>query len=185
MNSFRRKLVEQAFNKIDRDGSGDLTIDDLRHVYNTSLHPDVRSGRKTENQVLIEFLKTFETLYDYDVDNYSLLVSSYKQRIDDDRVTKEEFIQYYNFVSASIEGDHYFETMINNAWKINEGAFGKTKETAWANKYEAGKKQNVNRGAYTTLRSEEQAKQISKFGQSGRDQGERVKKTSLPQNTEE
>jgi len=69
MNSFRRKLVEQAFNKIDKDQSGDITIDDLRHFYNTSLHPDVRAGRKSENQVLTEFLKTFETLYDYEVIN--------------------------------------------------------------------------------------------------------------------
>jgi len=75
--------------------------------------------------------------------------------------------------------------MINNAWKINEGAYGKTKEAAWANKYEAGRSQNVNRGAYTTFRSEEQAKQISRLGQSTRDQGERVKKSTAPLNTEE
>jgi len=67
MNSFRRKLVEQAFNRLDKDASGDLTIEDLRDVYNASLHPDVRSGKKTENQVLTEFLKTFETLYDVNV----------------------------------------------------------------------------------------------------------------------
>jgi len=67
MNPYRRKLVEQAFNKLDRDRSGEITIDDLRGVYNTSNHPDVRSGKKSENQVLAEFLKTFETMYDHHV----------------------------------------------------------------------------------------------------------------------
>lgn len=69
MNNFRKKLVEQAFNKLDRDHNGDITIDDLRGVYNASNHPDVKSGKKTENQVLQEFLKTFETVYDYQVKN--------------------------------------------------------------------------------------------------------------------
>jgi len=67
MNDYRRKLVEQAFKKLDRDQSGEITINDLRGVYNASNHPDVRSGKKTENQVLTEFLTSFETLYDHHV----------------------------------------------------------------------------------------------------------------------
>jgi len=67
LNDYRRKFVEQAFNKIDRDQSGDLTIDDLRGFYDASNHPDVKSGKKTENQVLTEFLNGFESLYDHNV----------------------------------------------------------------------------------------------------------------------
>jgi len=67
MNNFRRALVEQAFNKIDADKSGELTIDDLRGIYSASQHPEVKAGKKTEDAVLQEFLKTFESLYDYNV----------------------------------------------------------------------------------------------------------------------
>ena len=67
MNSFRRALAEQAFNKIDADHSGELTIDDLRGVYNATQHPEVKAGRKTEDAVLLEFLKTFELMYDFHV----------------------------------------------------------------------------------------------------------------------
>jgi len=35
-------------------------------------------------------------------------------------VTKEEFEEYYNNISASIELDAYFVTMMNNAWKLTE-----------------------------------------------------------------
>ncbi len=30
----------------------------------------------------------------------------------------EEFIEYYNNVSANIDNDEYFTLMMNNAWKL-------------------------------------------------------------------
>lgn len=41
MNNFRKKLVAQAFKKIDRDGSGFVDMTDIKGVYNASRHPDV------------------------------------------------------------------------------------------------------------------------------------------------
>jgi len=60
MNDFRKNLVYQAFNIIDKDKNGYLDIEDIRGVYNGKLHPDVQSGKKTEDDVLLEFLDTFE-----------------------------------------------------------------------------------------------------------------------------
>ena len=57
----------QAFTKFDRDGSGVVTSDDLIGVYNAKLHPDVRAGKKTENQIFQEFLSTFEAYSDIQV----------------------------------------------------------------------------------------------------------------------
>jgi len=34
-------------------------------------------------------------------------------------VTSEEFDEYYNNVSASIDGDDYFALMMNNAWNLD------------------------------------------------------------------
>ncbi len=61
MNSNRRRLVDQAFSKIDKDGNGWLDIEDIKGVYNGRNHPDVKQGKKTEEEVLLEFLETFET----------------------------------------------------------------------------------------------------------------------------
>jgi len=52
--------VKAAFKKIDKDGSGILELNDIKGVYNASKHPDVKSGKKTEDEVLGEFLETFE-----------------------------------------------------------------------------------------------------------------------------
>jgi len=97
----RKKIVMQAFNKLDKDGNGWIDITDVRGVYDAKKHPDVLSGKKTEDQILQEFLETFETAHSMrnnDTPNYV--------------VTKEEFVEYYNNISASIDDDQYFTMMI-------------------------------------------------------------------------
>jgi calcyphosin len=69
MSDRRRALVLQAFRLFDRDGSGTVGLEDLKGRYNASQHPDVKTGRKTEEDVLYEFLDTFEQ-------HHALLVSS-------------------------------------------------------------------------------------------------------------
>jgi Ca2+-binding EF-hand superfamily protein len=63
MNDRRRTIVTLAYKKLDKDGSGLIDIQDLKGVYNASAHPDVRSNKKTEEDVLYEFLDTFEQHY--------------------------------------------------------------------------------------------------------------------------
>jgi calcyphosin len=107
MNPDRKRIVAQAFKKLDKDGNGWIDINDIRGVYNGQKHPDVISGKKTEEQILQEFLETFEThhaMRNNDAPNYV--------------VTKEEFEEYYNNISVSIDNDMYFNTMITNAWRL-------------------------------------------------------------------
>jgi Ca2+-binding EF-hand superfamily protein len=63
MNDRRQALIVQVFKKFDRNGDGVINIEDIKGLYNASHHPDVRSGRKTEEDVLYEFLDTFEQYY--------------------------------------------------------------------------------------------------------------------------
>lgn len=80
MNMARKKIVAQAFKKLDKDGNGWIDLDDVRGVYNGKKHPDVLSGKKTEDQILQEFLETFETAH-----------SMRNNTAPDYVVTKEEF----------------------------------------------------------------------------------------------
>lgn len=41
MNPNRKRVVAQAFNKLDRDGNGYVDINDIKGVYNARNHPDV------------------------------------------------------------------------------------------------------------------------------------------------
>ena len=108
MNPARKAIVKKAFAILDKDNSGYVDINDIRGVYNGSKHPDVQAGKKTEDQILQEFLETFETAHNMrnnDAPDYI--------------VTKEEFEEYYNNVSASIDRDDYFEVMMNSAWNLD------------------------------------------------------------------
>lgn len=67
MNSYRRAFAEKAFRIMDKDKSGVLNIDDIKDVYNAKKHPDVIKGKKTEEEVLGEFLDTFEAHYSLSV----------------------------------------------------------------------------------------------------------------------
>src|SRR6185312_11702676 len=88
--------------------SGVLDLSDIKGVYNAKFHPDVKSGKKTEDEVLGEFLETFEI-------HHSIMSKGPK----DQSVTKEEWEEYYNNISASIDSDQYFELMMNSAWNLD------------------------------------------------------------------
>jgi Ca2+-binding EF-hand superfamily protein len=60
MNERRQNTVILAFKKFDKDGNGVIDIEDLKGKYNAKMHPDVKTGKKTEEDVLYEFLDTFE-----------------------------------------------------------------------------------------------------------------------------
>jgi calcyphosin len=119
MNDFRKKIAMAAFKKIDKDNSGILDLNDIKGVYNAKMHPDVKSGKKTEDEVLGEFLETFEA-------HHAMNGGGMRDR----SVTPEEFTEYYNNISASIDNDQYFELMMINAWKLHGEA---TRKPAWTN----------------------------------------------------
>lgn len=119
----RLALVKKAYNKLDKDGSGVVDIEDIRDVYNASKHPDVISGKKTNDQVLIEFLETFEMHHNIRNEGRP-----------DGQITLDEFIEYYTNVSASLDNDEYFAIMMNNSWNLSGDANTyKKQEKGWAN----------------------------------------------------
>ena len=61
MSSTRKNLIDLAFKKMDKTGDEQITIADLKGVYNAKRHPEVMSGEKTEAEVLTKFLHTFES----------------------------------------------------------------------------------------------------------------------------
>jgi calcyphosin len=65
MNKFREALAKKAFVIMDKDKSGVLDLEDIKKSYNAKMHPDVKSGKKTEDDVLMEFLDTFELHYSF------------------------------------------------------------------------------------------------------------------------
>ena len=123
LNDIRRALVEKAFRKIDRDSSGFIDFEDIKDLYNASKHPEVQQGKKSEQQILMEFLETFEMHHN---------VKHQQDR--DSRITLEEFLEYYTNISVSIDNDDYFALMMNNSWNLKGDAQTYQKyDKGWAN----------------------------------------------------
>ena len=49
-----------AFNILDKDKSGVITLDEIASAYDASRHPDVIAGKTSERKVLLEFLDCFD-----------------------------------------------------------------------------------------------------------------------------
>ena len=133
MNDFRRNLVNQVFNKLDINGNGEISFDELQAKYNAGNHPEVLSGKKTEEQVLKEFMDTFQDTYNY-------LCGTETDNI----ITLEEFMEYYENVSMTIDDDEYFEIMINNGWGLNQSQNQNRNKKGWSNKNEENEENTKN-----------------------------------------
>lgn len=48
-------------------------------------------------------------------------------------VTKEEFEEYYNNISCSIDDDMYFMAMMNSAWKLDDDSKKGQGQKGWTN----------------------------------------------------
>eukprot|EP00606_Chrysophyceae_sp_TOSAG23-5_P000485 GSChrysophyteH2.ASY1.ANO1.382.1 assembled CDS len=104
LNERREAMTRMAFNKLDRNGDGVLNPDEIMKIYDASKHPDVMSGKRTTQEVLREFLETFEVGGEVD-----------------GKVTWSEFLNYYANLGVSIDNDDYFELMMRNSWRISGG----------------------------------------------------------------
>ena len=127
--SGRKHLAELAFAKIDGTGSGQVDVAAVKGLYNAKSHPDVRAGKKTEDEALGEFLDTFEMHHGPG----------------NEKVTREEFLDYYHFVSASIEDDKLFDLLLRHVWTlIND----QQQKSAWRQPYaKPGKPLSVTQAA--------------------------------------
>lgn len=60
MTPARQALVEKAFRTLDANNNGSIGLEEIKSKYNAHQHPDVKSGKRTEEEVLIEFMETFQ-----------------------------------------------------------------------------------------------------------------------------
>ncbi|GMH63385.1 hypothetical protein TrLO_g12778, partial [Triparma laevis f. longispina] len=100
----RLEILEEAFAAIDVDGSGYLEPAELVAKYEVKHHPDVLTGKRSEDEVLKEFLDTFD-------------IGQEKEG----QASRNEFFSYYCNLGLGIESDEYFELMVRNAWGLPGG----------------------------------------------------------------
>ena len=97
MTRRRLDLVNQAFNKLDRIQDGVITVEDLKGVYSAKEHPKYRSGEWNEDDVLKNFLNSFNG-----PDTDGIVRGSYTCRLGNAQILKHsELIGHFRFSFGS------------------------------------------------------------------------------------
>lgn len=99
-NEIRQDIINKAFHKFDKDGSGVVNSADLQGVFNCDLHPKVQNGEMTVDEVFTQFLAQFG------------------DKNGDGMITKSEWDDYYAAVSSNVDNDDHFVDIIRAAWKL-------------------------------------------------------------------
>ena len=130
LNQFRKETLKQVFEKLDQKEKGFITVGTIRHEYNPKGNPLVRQGKRSEDEILAEFLDVLEY-------HFNLLIEKNDEDIDvnDIEVDFDDFCNFYKNISLCIEDDKYFEVMILSEWGIQKE--GKSLYQRTWNKFDA------------------------------------------------
>ena len=56
----KQAIVDRAFATLDKKGSGSISASDIAGIFDCTRNPDVVEGKKTADQVLTDFLNSFD-----------------------------------------------------------------------------------------------------------------------------
>lgn len=97
-------MVEKAFAMLDKDGSGQIQARDVIQIYDVSNLKEFKEGKKTKEQLISEFLSSFEG------------VKGNRDGI----ISRQEFFDYYTDLAMSTPSDDYFVQMMESVWQTSE-----------------------------------------------------------------
>ena len=115
LSKFRKDILKQVFDKLDKDETGTITVGQLREAYNPKEHPLVRQGKRSEDEILGDFIDSLEY-------HFSLLNEKNDENVDvnDIKIDFDEFCDFYKTISLSVEDDKYFEIMVMSEWGLKK-----------------------------------------------------------------
>lgn len=97
------EIVEFAFDSLDINRHGMLSMDDLARKYSAQRHPEVTSGRKSAEDEFCDFLTCFE------------MGAEIPQK-----VTKNEFIAYHESMAMLYADEPSFIELVMNTWALTD-----------------------------------------------------------------
>lgn len=107
-NATRQQYVEAAFNNIDKDRDGVVNKEDIARIFEGWRHEDAKSGKVRADDMLNDVLET--------LNNVTSLHRGVKC---DGRYLREEFINYFCYISVCTPNDSDFERIFTTLWKVD------------------------------------------------------------------
>ena len=100
----KKKMVDKAFKALDKDGSGVINVKDIINVYDVTKDKDFIAGKKSREQILGDFLNSFDGL----------------KGNNDGIISYQEWVDYYTDLAMSTPSDEYFVQMMESVWCTSE-----------------------------------------------------------------
>lgn len=104
LSDSRRMLIVNAFANIDKSKIGNCPIQMIKSQFNADNHPDVQLKRINPKEVENLFYYTFDTFCQY--------------KGISDTIFLEDFVEYYEAISACIGDDDTFNQIICRVWNL-------------------------------------------------------------------
>ena len=111
INTLRQTIIGKVFNIFNKDSNGKVSINEIKVLFNPRGHPELINGKRSEGEIMGEFLDNIESSKEY-LEN---LTGNY-----DNSFSLDDFVSFYNEVGIGIEDDKKFEFMIYNCWNLNK-----------------------------------------------------------------
>lgn len=112
IDSKRASLVKAIFNFLSRGRCDQIDKTELKNRFNSSVHPDVLSGRKTEDEIYMEFSETIDILHNYYLEREETRNAQY--------IAEDEFVEYYENISFYIKDYITFSKLLTSVWGYSE-----------------------------------------------------------------
>ena len=103
----RKSILNEIFSYIDTEKKGEISLNNFKDMYNAKNHPDVSNGIKSEQEIYNQFC--------YTIDVYIRV-----NKILNNSITKEQFVDYYSGISPSIENDKDFQNILEKVWNVDQ-----------------------------------------------------------------
>lgn len=100
----RRKVVQNAYAKLNHRGKTSISLADAVKVMNTNFHADVLAGHQSAQEALGEFIDYFSA------------------KGEESSITLEGFLNYYANVSAFVDRDDDFIKSVQGTWGLGSKA---------------------------------------------------------------
>lgn len=114
MAESRRKVVNEVFSSLDKDRSGFISVGDLHKCYDANKHPEVQRKTRGQDDLFEEFADGIDAYYR--VKGFS-----------DGKISAEEFLEFYSFVSFAIRSDDIFNQILTSCFRpISQAQTGRS-----------------------------------------------------------
>ena len=115
LSQFRKDILKLVFEKLNKEETGFITVGQLRECYNPRAHPLVRQGKRSEDEILGDFIDILEY-------HFTLLNEKNDENVDvnEIKIDFDDFCDFYKTISVCIEEDKYFEILVLSVWGIKK-----------------------------------------------------------------